>query len=50
VREYQGVKMSRAELDRIVSEEIVRDDDLLAKLCGLGVDEPYDRVPCQRTG
>ncbi len=67
------MKMSWAELDRIVSEEILRDDDirhrvaesgrplrshatgksdddLLAKLRGLGVDEPYDRVPCQRTG
>jgi hypothetical protein len=71
--EYQGVKMSGVELDRIVSKEIVRDDDirhrvaesgsplrshatgmrdddLLAKLCGLGADEPYDRVSCQRTG
>src|SRR5208282_1171570 len=60
VREYQGVKMSWVELDRIVSDEILRDDDtrrriaesgrplrsdatgmsdddLLAKLRGLGV-------------
>ena len=28
MREYQGVKMSWVELDRIVSEEIVRDDDI----------------------
>jgi hypothetical protein len=65
--------MSWVELDRVVSKEILRDDDirrrvaessrplrsqatgmsdddLLAKLRGLGVDEPYDRVPCQRTG
>jgi hypothetical protein len=28
VREYQGVKMSWVTLDRIVSEEIVRDDDI----------------------
>ena len=80
--------MSWVTLDRIVSEEIVRDDgirrrvaesgrplrsyatgmsddDLLARLRGLGVDadreklaglcdgaavQPYDRVSCQRTG
>jgi hypothetical protein len=28
VREYQGVKMSWVELDRIVSEEILRDNDI----------------------
>ena len=67
VREYQGVKMSWVELDRIVSEEIVRDDDirrrvaasgrplrshatgmsdddLLAKLCGLGVDADREKL------
>jgi hypothetical protein len=66
VREYQGVKMSGVELDRIVSEEILRDDgirhrlaesgrplrshatgmsddDLLAKLRGLGVDADRER-------
>ena len=67
VREYPGVKMSWVELDRIVSEEIVRDDgirrraaesgrplrsratgmsddDLLAKLCGLGVDADREKL------
>jgi SEC-C motif len=67
VKEYQGVKMSWVELDRIVSEEIVRDDDirrrvaasgrplrshatgmsdddLLAKLCGLGVDADREKL------
>jgi len=42
VREYQGVKMSWVTLDRIVSEEILRDDDIrrrahrgrLADICG----------------
>jgi tetratricopeptide (TPR) repeat protein len=65
--EYQGVKMSWVELDRIVSEEILRDDDirrrvaesgrplrsqatgmsdddLLAKLCGLGVDADREKL------
>jgi len=28
VKEYQGVKMSWVELDRIVSEEILRDDGI----------------------
>jgi hypothetical protein len=67
VREYQGVKMSWVELDRIVSEEILRDDDirrrvaeggrplrshatgmseddLLAKLRGLGVDADREKL------
>jgi hypothetical protein len=67
VREYQGVKMSRVELDRIVSAEILRDDDirrrvaeggrplrshatgisdddLLAKLRGLGVDADLEKL------
>jgi hypothetical protein len=67
VREYQGVRMSWVELDRIVSEEIVRDDDircrvaesgrplrshatgmsdddLLAKLRGLGVDADREKL------
>jgi hypothetical protein len=67
VREYQGVKMSWVELDRIVSEEIARDDgirrcvaesgrplrshatgmsddDLLAKLCSLGVDADREKL------
>ena len=67
VREYQGVKMSWAALDRIVSEEILRDDDirrrvaesgrplrshaagmsdddLLAKLRGLGVDADREKL------
>jgi hypothetical protein len=67
VREYQGVKMSWAELDRVVSEEILRDDDirrrvaesgrplrshatgmsdddLLAKLRGLGVDADREKL------
>jgi len=67
VREYQGVKMSWVELDRIVSEEIVRDDDirrrvaasgrplrshatgmsdddLIAKLRGLGVDADREKL------
>lgn len=67
MREYQGVKMSWVELDRIVSEEIVRDDDirrrvaasgrplrshargmsdddLVAKLRGLGVDADREKL------
>jgi hypothetical protein len=67
VREYQGVKMSWVELDRIVSKEILRDDDiqrrvaesgrplrshatgmsdddLLAKLRGLGVDADREKL------
>ncbi len=67
VREYQGVKMSWVELDRIVSQEILRDDDirrrvaesgrslrshatgmsdddLLAKLRGLGVDADREKL------
>ena len=67
VREYQGVKMSWVELDRIVSEEMLRDDgirrrvaesgrplrshatgmsddDLLAKLRGLGVDANREKL------
>ena len=67
MREYQGVKMSWVELDRIVSEEMLRDDgirrrvaesgrplrshatgmsddDLLAKLRGLGVDADREKL------
>ena len=67
MREYQGVKMSWVELDRIVSGEIVHDDgirrrvaesgrplrshatgmsddDLLAKLRGLGVDADREKL------
>ncbi len=36
--------MSWVELDRIVAEEILRDDDLLAKLCGLRVDADREKL------
>jgi hypothetical protein len=44
VREYRALKMSWVELDGIVSEEIVCDDDLLAKLRGLGVDADREKL------
>jgi hypothetical protein len=36
VREYQGVKMSWAELDWVVSEEILRDDDIRRRVAESG--------------
>jgi preprotein translocase subunit SecA len=36
MREYQGVKMSWAELDRVVSEEILRDDDIRRRVAESG--------------
>jgi hypothetical protein len=36
VREYQGVKMSWAALDRIVSEEIARDDGIRRRVAESG--------------
>ena len=36
VRDYQGVKMSWVELDRIVSEEILRDDGIRRRVAESG--------------
>lgn len=36
MREYQGVRMSWVGLDRIVAEEILRDDDLRRRVAESG--------------